>query len=333
MIGARDDAGGGFERLAQSVERLRRKFRKFVEKEHAVMGERRLSRFRAEAAADQRRHGGGMVRRTEGPAVRELAARQLPGDRMDHRDFEQFGGRKRRQDGGEPRRKHRLAGTGRADHQQIMVARRRDLQRPLGAFLALDVGKIGKAPGGRPDRRLGAGKHLRAAEMIGDRDQAARGENIDLRSGPGRLGPAFRRADQPLAERIRADRRRQRAGDGCDRAVEIELADDDITGQRVRRDSAERRHQAERDGEIEMASLFRKVRRRQIDGHPLGGKRQPRCMKRRLDALAAFGHRLVRQSDDLHTDLAGCNHHLDVDRNALDTLKRNRADARDHTAP
>lgn len=56
-------------------------------------------------------------------------------------------------------------------------------------------------------------------------------------------------------------------------------------------------------------------------------------MKRRLDALAAFGHRLVRQSDDLHTDLAGCNHHLDVDRNALDTLKRNRADARDHTAP
>jgi hypothetical protein len=33
------------------------------------MGERRLSRLRAEAAADQRRHGGGMVRRAEGPAV------------------------------------------------------------------------------------------------------------------------------------------------------------------------------------------------------------------------------------------------------------------------
>ncbi len=56
-------------------------------------------------------------------------------------------------------------------------------------------------------------------------------------------------------------------------------------------------------------------------------------MQRRLNALAAFSDRFIRQPDDLHADPAGRYHHLDVDRKALDTLKRNRADARDHDAP
>jgi hypothetical protein len=77
------------------------------------MGERDLARPRAQPAADQRRHAGGMMRGAERPAVGERAALDLAGDRGDHRDFEQLLG----QDGGEPRRQHRLARAGRADHE------------------------------------------------------------------------------------------------------------------------------------------------------------------------------------------------------------------------
>ncbi|OHV26728.1 hypothetical protein BBJ66_01605 [Rhizobium sp. RSm-3] len=89
-----------------------------------------------------------------------------------------------------------------------MAAGGRDFERPLGAFLALDLGEIRQISGIGADRRFRPGQHLGAAEMIGKGDQAARGENIDLGTGPGGLGAAFGRADQPLAERIGADRGR-----------------------------------------------------------------------------------------------------------------------------
>lgn len=53
-------------------------------------------------------------------------------------------------------------------------------------------------------------------------------------------------------------------------------------------------------------------------------------MQRRLHPLAAFGHRLVGQADDVHVDLAGCDHHLHVDRHGLDALESDRANPRHH---
>ena len=132
----------GLQRLAQRVEHRRLEFGKLVEEQHAVMRERDLARLGAQAAADQRRHAGRMMRRAERPAVGERAFLDLARDRGDHRHFEQLGGRERRQDRGQARREHRLAGAGRADHQQIVPARRRDLERALGALLALDVVQV-----------------------------------------------------------------------------------------------------------------------------------------------------------------------------------------------
>ena len=83
----------------------------FVEEQHAIMGERDLARPRMGAAADQRRHRGRMMRRAKRPPVGELAARELARDRMDHRHFEQLARRQRRQDRGQARRQHRLAGA------------------------------------------------------------------------------------------------------------------------------------------------------------------------------------------------------------------------------
>src|SRR5690606_25730040 len=62
-IGARDNALAALERLAQRIERLRRKFRQLVEEEDAVMGKRGLAGTYPHAAADKGRHGRGMMRR------------------------------------------------------------------------------------------------------------------------------------------------------------------------------------------------------------------------------------------------------------------------------
>ena len=190
-----------------------------------MMRERDFARSRMQAAADQRRHAGGMMRRAERPPVGQRAAFDLAGDRGDHRDFEEFGRRQRRQDRGQPRRQHRFAGARRADHQQVVAAGRGDFERALGAFLALDVGEI-EARRRAISRIFGCGrdKHLRAFEVVGELDQRACGDDLDLRAGPGRFRSARGRADQALAAGIGADGGRQHAGDRRDRAVEAELA-------------------------------------------------------------------------------------------------------------
>ena len=99
-----------------------------------------------------------------------------------------------------------------------------DFERALGALLALDVGKIERHAVEFADLGLRPREHLRALEMIGELDQRLRGDDVDLRRGPGRFRPAGGRADQALPARIGADRRRQHAGDGRDAAIEAEFA-------------------------------------------------------------------------------------------------------------
>jgi len=97
-------------------------FWKLVEEQDAVMGKRDFAGPRMQPAADEGRHAGGVIRRPERPAIGQRAALDLAGNRGDHRDFEQLRRRQRRQNRRQPRRQHRLAGAGRADHQQIMAA-------------------------------------------------------------------------------------------------------------------------------------------------------------------------------------------------------------------
>jgi len=59
----------------------------------------------------------------EGASIRKLSAGQLSGHRMDHRDFEQFGSRKRWQNRGQPSGEHRFSRAGRTDHQHVMCER------------------------------------------------------------------------------------------------------------------------------------------------------------------------------------------------------------------
>jgi hypothetical protein len=138
------------------------------------------------------------MRRAERTAVGKLAAGKLAGNRGDHRDIEQFGRRERRQDRRQALRQHRLAGAGRADHQEIVAAGGGDLERALGGLLSLDVGKVGQVGHRLAPRGLRARQDLGAAEMIGERDQARGRDDVDILAGPGRFRAALFRADQAL---------------------------------------------------------------------------------------------------------------------------------------
>ena len=140
MIGARDHDLAGLERLAQRIEHVRVELRQLVEKQHAEMGQRDLAGPRPRAAADQRRHAGRMVRRPERPVPRQSARRPArPRGSCTIDTSSISAGSQRRQDRRQSLRQHRFARARRADHQQVVAAGRRDLQRALGALLALDV--------------------------------------------------------------------------------------------------------------------------------------------------------------------------------------------------
>ena len=169
--------------------------------------------------------------------------------------------------------------------------------------------------------------------MIGQRNQAARGENIDTGAGPGRFRPAFRRADQPLAKRIGADRRWKGARNHTDGAIEIEFAENHITCQHFCRYRAQSGHEAKRNGKIEMRSFLGQIGRREIDDDLFCRQRQTRGMQGGLHPLPAFSHRLVRQADNLDADLSGRDHDLHLDGHTLHALKCNRIDPCHHGLP
>ncbi len=69
VIGAGDRDLAVLERLPQRVQHARIELRQFVEEQHALMGQRNLTRLGADAAAGQRRRAGGMMRAGCGTAA------------------------------------------------------------------------------------------------------------------------------------------------------------------------------------------------------------------------------------------------------------------------
>jgi hypothetical protein len=120
------------------------------------------------------------MRGAERPPVGERAAFDLAGDGGDHRHFQKFGRRERRQDGGKPRREHRLAGAGRSDHEQVVAAGGCDFERAFGAFLALDVGEVERDASCLEDFRLRPREHLRALEVVGELDERGDAATISI---------------------------------------------------------------------------------------------------------------------------------------------------------
>ncbi len=179
-----------------------------------------------------------------------------------------------------------------------MAAGSGDLQRALGALLSLDVAQVEWRRCDLADLRCWPRQHLRALEVIGELDQRGRCDDLVVGAGPGGLRAARCRADQALVAGGCAHRRGQYARHRRDRAVEAEFAEHGHAVQRIGRDRADRRHQAERDRQVVVAAFLRQVGRRKVDGDAAGRKREAGGDQRGADPLARFGDRLVRQADD-----------------------------------
>ncbi len=120
---------------------------RLVEEQHAAVGQRDRARpGHPAAAADQRGHRAGVVRRHE---RRHRAQRcRRPGsrpatDRIAASASASSGGEPGQQPD-EPLREHRLAGARRADQQHVVAAGGGDLQRVPGVVLPDDVGEVGR---------------------------------------------------------------------------------------------------------------------------------------------------------------------------------------------
>src|ERR1700716_3126226 len=120
----------------------------------------------------------------------------------------------------------------------MMPAGRGNLERALGAFLALYVAEVEQRGLAFADLPLWARQNLRALEMVGDLDQRIGGNDLDIWARPCRLGAARGRTNQAFVARIGADRRGQYARHRRDRSVQPEFAEHGEAIQRIRRNSA-----------------------------------------------------------------------------------------------
>ena len=156
----------------------------------------------------------------------------------------------------------------------------------------------------------GASSTLGSPKVVGNRSEVAAPEcTIDISAPPRR--PPHRSLAGADQSRLPMTHWRWIAagnapGDSRDRAVEIEFANRPHSSPAPRhRNGPQRRHQRRARSADQMRAFLRQVGRRQIDGdNASAAATSPEACSRRLNPLAAFGHRLVGQADDMHVDLA-----------------------------
>ena len=237
-----------------------------------------------------------MVGGPKRPGAGQASALQQSGDRMNHGDIEKFRRGQRWQQAGQALGQHRLAGTGRTHHQKIVIAGRRDLERPLCPLLTLDLMQIdiGSAfdqfAGHRPV------DDLAALEMIDQLNQRRWREYGQFAARPGCFGSARLRANQGTPRGVGGDGSGQGAGRRPNAGIGAQLPKrqiilGDILGQDI-----EFGEDPDCNGQVEMRTFLGLVRRGEIDDQPLGRQRQAEGREGSPDPLATFRHRLVRET-------------------------------------
>ena len=301
--GPRDGDAVVLDGLAQHLQRLPLKFRQLIKKEHAVVRQRNLPRHRAGAAAGQARRRDGVVRRAEGAGVHNrVVGRQQPRHRIDAGGLDGLLKAELGQDGRQPLGQHALAGAGRADQQQVVPARRRNLQRALGKGLPAHVGHVLQkvvAPRQQQHRVKGHRGNLplplQAGAQLGDVLHRVNLQAVDNR---GFLRVLGRQIEGAHAVLLGLERHRERAVDRPQLTGEAQLPH---KGRILRRlpNLPGGSHHRQKDGQVkDRAGLFLACRR-QV--HRNFGDRQlvARMGQGRLHAGAGFLDGSVGQADDI----------------------------------
>jgi hypothetical protein len=267
-----------------------------------------------------------MMRTAEWAPPRNRAFAQFSRQTLHHGYFQCLARVQRRQKSRKSGGQHRFARAGRPDHQHVVAAGRRDLERALGGLLALHVFHVGNDAALFGDPRRWRIQHLRALHMIDQRDQR-RGRDDLHTARPRRLRTAGCGADEPAALFARRDGGGQHARDGNQLRVEREFAQRDVARHLARRQHAHDSEQAERDGKIVMAAFLRQIRGRQVHHHLLERQREAYGGKCGTHALAAFGDGLVREAHDVEVPVGRvAQMDLDIHLACFDALECDRVD-------
>ena len=332
----RDDDPPLLERLPEHLEHAAPELGQLVQKQHPVVGQRHLARTGRLSAADERDLRREVVRRPEGPTRHQSARR---GDLSRHGVYlgrlERLLGRERRQDRRQPPRQHRLSRAGRPDENDVVAARRSDLQRPLGMSLSLHVGEILAVtrPGERGVLpRCGTGRRdLRhAVQAVDHLAQRLRAEHLDALHH-GRLGGVVRRQHDPPQPGVAGtDRQRQHAPHGLERPVERQLPDEHRIGHGAGRDALHRRENPHGDRQVEARTLLAQVGRRKVHDHLAARHALPGVPEGRPDALFALLHGVVGQPHEVHAQTAARDIDLDGDRHGVDSGNGSGIGANEH---
>ena len=258
------------------------------------------------------------MRRPERPRHQQTRfGAELPGYRMYLRGFERLLQRHRRHNRRHTPRQHRFARPRRPDHQYVVPAGRRDLQRPFHMRQPPDVAEIDVEPFGifpessfeidRCPRKgmLPAQESDHLAQMTG---------SVNLqRSDDRRLRRILFRQDNPFKSlflRLYGDR--QRAPYRQQRTVQRQLALQHITSHLFGS-----RQNSHRDRQIVSRPFFADIGRGKVDDHLPTAHLVRTVFESGPDTFLAFAHRIVRQSDHVESDPRR-DIHLDGDRDRLD---------------
>jgi hypothetical protein len=140
----RDADATRFDRLAQGLEHRGLKLRELIQKQHAQMSLAYLAGpGQAAASANQSRRRDAVVwcaKRSR--RIQRARAVELAEQAAHLRDLERLVQLQRRQDAGQAAREHRLPCAGRTAQQQVMAARRRDLEGTLCLLLSVDLCQV-----------------------------------------------------------------------------------------------------------------------------------------------------------------------------------------------
>ena len=240
----------------------------------------------------------------------------------------------RRQQPRQPAREHRLAHAGRTDHEQVVAARGRDLERALGVVLPADVGEVRRA---RTRTRLpavgdGGDGFLLSAQHARDPVQRRGADHLEVRHER-RLAAVLGRDDQALVTgRPRPERSRQRPTDGPQLAAQGQLAAERASLERLGRHLAAGGEQADGDREVEARACLAHVRGREVHGDPHQRELEPRVLDGRTHALARLPYRPVGQPHERECGQAAAHVHLHGDLVAANALEGERGDAGEHAS-
>ncbi len=263
------------------------------------MGQGRLAGSRRIATANQPRRANRVMRRPERPSPCP-ACRQAAAGAGDARHLEPLGGREWRQDRGQAAGRQRLAGAGRADHEQAVPTGSSDLERVAQVALPAQVGQIWGL-GACISRELHRLRRLWRPLAVGESRELLEPfetDHLDL-SRQGRLRPVLGRdgdrLDATLARRL-GDR--QHPGHRAQRPVEGELAD-----HRQRRpvrevELARGSQQRGGDRQVEAGARLAQAGRGEVGDDPAEREVEAAVDHRRPHPLARLAHRRVGEPDD-----------------------------------